>query len=106
MEENGTLENFIPLRTSDIVDALCGEEHLSEERKKRFREFATLVRATYHYDFHSILNRARDAYHPFNPDADTLKLCGPGENYRARFDAMVEQACDHGVALGLQQRRL
>lgn len=90
MEENGTLENFIPLRTSDLVDALCGEAHLSEERKDRFREFADLVRATFHYEFHSTLTRARDAYHPFNPDADTLKLFGPDEDYDARFDATVE----------------
>ena len=90
MEENGTLENFIPLRTSDIVEALCDEEDLSEERKKRFREFANLVRATYHYEFHSTLTRAREAYHPFNPDADTLKLYGPDEDYSAKFDAVVE----------------
>lgn len=90
MEENGTLENFIPLRTSDIVEALCSEESLSDERKKRFREFADLVRATFHYEFHSILTRARDAYHPFNPDADTLKLLEAGTDYEAGFADMVE----------------
>lgn len=90
MGENNALEKFIPLRTVDIVEALCSEKTLSAEKSEKFRRVAALVQAIYHYEFHSTLMQARDAYHPFNPDADTLKICGPDEDYSARFDSMVE----------------
>ncbi|TDY55948.1 uncharacterized protein DUF3754 [Aminivibrio pyruvatiphilus] len=90
MGENNALEKFIPLRTADIVEALCSEKTLSAEMSEKFRRVAGLVQAIYHYEFHGTLMQARDAYHPFNPDADTLKLCGPDEDYSARFDSMVE----------------
>ncbi len=90
MGENNALEKFIPLRTADIVEALCSEKTLSAEMSEKFRRVAGLVQAIYHYEFHGTLMQARDAYHPFNPDADTLKLCGPDEDYSARFESMVE----------------
>lgn len=90
MGENSALEKFIPLRTADIVEALCGERILPEADREKFRRVSGLVQALYHYEYHHTLTQARDAYHPFNPDADTLKLCGPDEDYSARFDSMVE----------------
>jgi hypothetical protein len=90
MGENSTLEKFIPLRTADIVESLCNEKVLPAEKADRFRKAAGLVQAIYHYEYHRILKQARDAYHPFNPDADTLKLCGPDEDYASRFDSMVD----------------
>jgi hypothetical protein len=90
MVENNALEKFIPLRTADIVEALCSEKILSDEKSEKFRRVAGLLQAIYHYEFHGTLMQAKDAYHPFNPDADTLKLCGPDEDYSARFDSMVD----------------
>jgi len=90
MGENSALEKFIPLRTADIVEALCGEQTLPGEDREKFRRVAGLVQAIYHYEYHRTLKQARDAYHPFNPDADTMKLCGPDEDYSTRFDSMVE----------------
>lgn len=84
------LGKFIPVRTEDLVDILCEEETLSAEDREKFRRVAELVEATYHYDFHSTLKEARGAYHIFNPDADTLKICPPGESMDARFDSMVK----------------
>jgi len=90
MVENDNLEKFIPVRTNDIVSALCNEGVLSEERQQNFKRFAELVQAIYHFRFHDTLKKALDAYHAFNPDADTLKLFGPEEDFNLRFNAMVE----------------
>lgn len=89
MAENQNLENFIPLRSFDLVDALCAEKTLPEEDRRDFKKVAELVQAIYHYHFHGTLQKARRAYHAFNPDADTLKLYPPEEDYSAKFDSMV-----------------
>lgn len=88
MAVNPELGKFIPLRTDDLVSALC-EEARSPEDAEKLRRVAELVEATYHYDFHDVLKRARRTYHVFNPDADTLKL-GGADSLDARFDGMVE----------------
>ncbi len=84
------LGKFIPVRTEDLVDVLCEEKTLSAEDREKLRRVAELVEATYHYDFHGTLKEARGAYHIFNPDADTLKICPPGDSMDARFDSMVK----------------
>ena len=84
------LGKFIPVRTEDLVEVLCEEKTLSAEDRDKFRRVAELVEATYHYDFHSTLKEARGAYHIFNPDADTLKICPPDESMDGRFDSMVK----------------
>ena len=89
MAESRNLENFIPLRTFDLVDALCAETTLPEKEGKDFKKVAELVQAIYHYHFHHTLKKARRAYHAFNPDSDTLKIFPPDEDYSARFDSMV-----------------
>ena len=88
MAVNPELGKFIPLRTDDLVSALC-EETRSPGDAEKLRRVAELVEATYHYDFHDVLKRARRTYHVFNPDADTLKL-GGADSLDARFDGMVE----------------
>ncbi|MDI9370373.1 MAG: DUF3754 domain-containing protein [Synergistaceae bacterium] len=89
MAINPELDKFIPLRTDDLVDALC-EESRTEADAEKFRRVAELVEATYHYDFHDTLKRARRAYHIFNPDADTLKFGLDNESHDLRFAKMVE----------------
>jgi len=90
MTENDNLEKFIPVRTNDLVNALCEEGILSGERQQNFRRFGELVQAIYHFKFHGTLKKALDAYHAFNPDADTLKLFPPQEDFSLRFSTMVE----------------
>jgi hypothetical protein len=51
MGENSALEKFIPLRTADIVEALCGEQTLPGEDREKFRRVAGLVQAIYHYEY-------------------------------------------------------
>ncbi len=89
MEEQKEPGTFIPVRTDDLVRALCEERTLSGEEREKFKKVATLVEALYHYDFHDALKEARGAYHFFNPDADTLKRYAPDTDAEKKFDAMV-----------------
>jgi hypothetical protein len=85
------LGKFIPLRTDDLVDALCAHGKLSPEGQGQFRRVAELIQAIYHFEFHEDLKRARRAYHIFNPDADTLKIHNPALGDSAhRFEEMVK----------------
>ena len=89
MEEQKEPGTFIPVRTDDLVRALCEERTLSGEEREKFRKVAALIEALYHYDFHDALKEARGAYHFFNPDADTLKRYAPDTDADKKFDAMV-----------------
>ncbi len=59
MGENSALEKFIPLRTADIVEALCGRQTLPGEDREKFRRVAGLVRPFYHYEYHRTHKQAR-----------------------------------------------
>ena len=89
MEEQKEPGTFIPVRTDDLVRALCEERTLSGEEREKFKKVAALVEALYHNDFHDALKEARGAYHFFNPDADTLKRYAPDTDADKKFDAMV-----------------
>ena len=89
MEEQKEPGTFIPVRTDDLVRALCEERTLSGEEREKFKKVAVLIEALYHYDFHDALKEARGAYHFFNPDADTLKRYAPDTDAEKKFDAMV-----------------
>jgi hypothetical protein len=88
MPEDKEQGKFIPVRTEDLVGALCEERALSGEYRENFKKVAALIEAIYHYDFHGTLKEARGAYHIFNPDADAMKLGTPDAD--AQFDAMVK----------------
>ncbi len=95
MGDYENLGKFIPLRTDDLVNALCNSGKLSPEEQEQFRRVAELIRAMYHFEFHEDLKKVRRAYHMFNPDADTLKIPDPSQGDSSRrFEEMV-QALEH-----------
>lgn len=67
----GAAQRFIPFRRSDLVGMLHGEERLDRAEQDRFRPFVGLLNAIFHHEFHSRLERLKDAYAPFDPDPDT-----------------------------------
>jgi hypothetical protein len=77
-------ENFIPVRKTDVLDALIEHGHLaSEEEREQFRQVCRLLAAIYHYEYFEQLEKLRDAYYYFSPDLDAQK----------RFDrATIDQA--------------
>lgn len=102
MAEFADREHFIPIRVTDLVEYLCresGPRHgqvLSEEDQSRFRHFARAVSFHLHAIYLSELRRLKDAYAPFDPDADPKPLVPPSDEQRA---AALERLFDTFVHL-------
>jgi hypothetical protein len=73
-------EHFIPVRCSDLIDLLAGDKGLhpdqamTPDNEKQFRQFASLLMDHYHREYHGRLLTLKDAYAPFDPDADTKEI--------------------------------
>jgi hypothetical protein len=70
-------EHFIPLRKHDLMEVLLRDKQLPAQQRDAFRQFGTLVSATFHFEYLAKLEELKDAYAPFDPDADTTKPCKP-----------------------------
>jgi hypothetical protein len=92
MAEYQDREHFIPLRRSELVELLCSEKDLPREEREPFRQFCRLVSATYHFEYHQQQERLKDAYAPFDPDADTKALTplSPEEKHQRLDDLFKE----------------
>ena len=69
-------EHFIPLRKNDLMELLLHDKQLPPQQREPFRQFCRLVSATFHFEYLAKLEELKDAYAPFDPDADT-KACKP-----------------------------
>src|SRR5689334_12455362 len=67
-------ENFIPVRKAELVDLLTKQPGLSAVEQSDFRQFCRLLECLYHYEFHQQLEDLKNAYAPFDPDADTQAI--------------------------------
>ena len=82
MAEYADREHFIPIRVTDLVEYLCtesdplGGQKLTPDEQERFRRFARSVALHLHAIYQTELRQLKDAYAPFDPDAD-LKLLNP-----------------------------
>jgi hypothetical protein len=80
MAEYADREHFIPLRVPDLVDLLCtdrglgGIQPLLLEQRRAFQRLAAATAACMHAQCHAQLQRLKNAYAPFDPDADTMPL--------------------------------
>jgi hypothetical protein len=66
---NGGLDQFIPVRKSDIQSALL--EHgafKSDEEREKFRRLCDMLAAIYHYEYFQTLERLRSDYYYFSPE--------------------------------------
>jgi hypothetical protein len=87
-------EHFIPIRSRELVDLLCGDKDLKPQDRDLFRQFCQLVMATLHFEYNQRLDELKDAYAPFDPDRDKpslLKLSA--EERQRRLNGLF---CDFG----------
>lgn len=77
MSEHANREHFIPIRVSDLIRFLCEEQgpqynqRLTSEQQQQFRQFADTAASHIHAVYLEQLKRLKEAYAPFDPDADT-----------------------------------
>jgi hypothetical protein len=64
------LEHFIPIRKADLVRMLGNDPALELHEREAFQHFCKLIEATLHHDFHQHLEELKNAYAPFDPDAE------------------------------------
>jgi hypothetical protein len=92
MAEYKDREHFIPLRKTDLVDLLCSDKDFPRQDLDAFRRFCRLVSATYHFEYHRRLEELKDAYAPFDPDADTRPLVKlTSEQKQGRLDDLFKE---------------
>ncbi len=83
MAEYTDREHFIPIRVADLIEYLCHEcgpahgQVLTEDEQAAFRRFAHSVSGHIHVIYLDQLRKLKEAYAPFDPDADPKPLNPP-----------------------------
>lgn len=67
-------ERSIPIRPGDLTRLLMGQPELSPTERAQFGQFAKLLDAVFHHEFHSWLVELKERYAPFDPDTDCVDL--------------------------------
>ena len=63
--------HFIPIRKTDILDALIEHGDLAgENEREQFRQVCKLLASIYHFEYFERLEKLRDAYFYFSPELD------------------------------------
>jgi len=74
MADDPNRNRFIPFRKADIITMCSDGPGLTDSEAKEFQEFCRILDALFHFEFHRSLETLKNAYAPFNPDADTRSL--------------------------------
>lgn len=83
-------EHFIPIRKSELVDLLCRQPTvLTAAQQHDFRQFCRLVDATFHFEYQHDMERLKDLYAPFDPDADTIALNRREDDVQQRMNGLI-----------------
>lgn len=72
MADTAAREHYIPLRRGELVRLLASQ--LSDTDAPPFLRFCELLCDRVHLEFYKLLDRIKDDYAPFDPDADTKAL--------------------------------
>jgi hypothetical protein len=62
-------DRFIPLRKSDIIGGLIADRNLVGVQQESLRQFARMLGAIFHYRYFEEIDRLRELYSDFDPEA-------------------------------------
>lgn len=86
----GEREHFIPVRKVDVLNALIDSGGLeAPSDREKFRQLCRMLGAIYHYEYHDQLERLRDDYFYFDPEADGHSRADTATIERAYRDLIV-----------------
>jgi hypothetical protein len=83
-------DRVIPLRKSDMIDALVAEGLLDQAGQAAFRQLARMLGAIFHYQYFAELDRLREVYFHFDPEVDPLS-CGPARDLEAAYHSLSDE---------------
>jgi hypothetical protein len=89
MAVHSNREAFIPYRRTDLIELCIEDGQLAAAEVKKFRDFCSILSAYYHFQFHSYLERLKDNFAPFDPDADTNSRIQPTPEEQADMEAQL-----------------
>ncbi len=84
MAEYKDREHYIPLRQSDLVHLLATDRGVDGAAAQQFRRLAEMLGATFHFEYHRLLEQLKDLYAPFDPDAVTRPVLALTAEQRAQ----------------------
>ena len=82
-------EAFIPYRRTDIIELCIEDGQLSDTDAQKFRDFCQILSAYYHFKFYYTLERLKDNFAPFNPDADTKARIEPTAAQKTKMETQL-----------------
>lgn len=92
MAEYKNREHYIPVRKSDLVELLCADRGMTAEAAAPFRQLAEMLTATFHFEYHKLLEELKDLYAPFDPDTATRQVRSLSDAERlSRLDRLTER---------------
>jgi hypothetical protein len=83
-------DRVIPLRKSDIIDALVAEGRLDDGDESRFRQLARMLGAILHYEYLGELDRLRETYFYFDPEIDPHEF-GSAKDLDAAYQLLSDE---------------
>ena len=78
----GRPSHFIPFHKADIIRMCLGEGKLAPQDHQSFQEFAKILSALFHYEYHDRLETLKETYAPLNPDEATRRVSAPTRQER------------------------
>jgi len=73
---------FIPFRKSDLITMCLDAGLVPRQNEADFKDFHHLLESLLHFEYHRLLESLKNAYAPFNPDADTHSIRTPDPGQR------------------------
>ena len=100
MAEYKDREHYIPVRRYDLMNLLCTDRGMDNAAAGQFRQFCDLLAATFHFEYHRLLEELKNEYAPFDPDEGTKPIVSVKPQERdhkleklfARFAWLMERA--------------
>ena len=77
MTAKNSLEAFIPLRRTDVINLCIDDGQLNPEQATAFRELCEMITAFYHFRFHQSLELFKDNYLIFDPHTEIKPYIEP-----------------------------
>lgn len=74
MTESRMRGRFVPFRKADLISMCLDAGLVPQKAASDFHDFHRILEALLHYEYHRLLESLKNAYAPFNPDADTRPI--------------------------------